>query len=407
MIKFEQHIFSNGLQLVHIQDNSLAAHFAVVLGMGSRDELKNEHGIAHFIEHLFFKGTEKRKPYHILSRMEDVGGELDAYTDKEFIVLSSSFPKQFFERSVELIADMLFNSVFIEKEMEKEKEVIFEEISMYKDTPSDIIFDYFDEMLFGDNPMGRNVLGSVKSLQKIKRSNIYEFLQRQMLPNRTVICSAGNFTLNQVVKQIDRYFSCFPANISNNQRIAPEILKPSKKIITKKTNQAHCLIGQRSLEATNPKRIGMYLISNVLGGPGLNSRLNLLLREKWALVYQVDANYCAYSDCGTFAVYFGADKSNVDNCQNLIIEEIKKLSRQKLGTMQMHNLKRQIIGQTILGSENKSGRIISAAKALLTLNRIWTTEQIIERIEKLTSTDLLEIASEQFLNFEPSTVIIQ
>ncbi|MDD2564505.1 MAG: pitrilysin family protein, partial [Salinivirgaceae bacterium] len=166
MIEYKQHTFKNGLRLIHIQDQSLVAHFGVVFGTGSRDELIHEHGMAHFIEHMLFKGTKTRKPYHILSRMEDVGGEIDAYTTKEFIVLNSSFPKQYFSRAVELIADLTFNSTFPEKELKNEKEVVAEEIKMYKDSPSELIFDLFDEYQYADHPMGRNILGSVKSLKK-------------------------------------------------------------------------------------------------------------------------------------------------------------------------------------------------------------------------------------------------
>ena len=407
MINFEQHQFNNGLRLIHIANNSLVAHFGVVLGMGSRDELPHEHGIAHFIEHMLFKGTVKRKPYHILSRMEDIGGEIDAYTDKEFIVFGSSFPKQYFERAVELISDILFRSIFPEKEIIKEKEVISEEISMYKDTPSELIFDFFDEMLFGEHPMGRNILGTEKSLKKINRSNIHNYLNRKMLPQQTVICSAGNITISKAAKLIEKYFACFPVNQSVTERIVPPLLKPQQKIIKKHTCQAHCIIGQRSLDARSLHRIKMHLITNILGGPSLNSRLNLLLREKFGLVYQVDASYSSFSDCGTFGVYFGADKNNLEICQNLVIEEIKKISRQKLGTMQMHNLKRQITGQTILSVENKMSRIISAAKSLLIFDRVWTIEQIIKAIELTTSSDLLEIAAEQFYDFEPAIIIIQ
>ena len=407
MLKYEQYVFKNGLRLVHIPDESLVAHFGVVLGTGSRDELSNEQGIAHFIEHMLFKGTKKRKLYHILSRMEDVGGEIDAYTDKEFIVINSSFPKQYYERAVELIADILFSSTFPDKEIIKEKEVVSEEISMYKDSPAESIFDVFDEILFGDHPMGHNILGTEKTLKKINRTSISNFLNRQVLPQNTVICSAGNISLQNAVKKIEKYFQNFQSDKSIIKRSIPPILDPIQKTVKMRTHQAHCIIGRRSYNASSPYKMGMRLITDLLGGPGMNSRLNLRLREKYGLVYQIDAGYSTFSDCGTFGIYFGTDKSNLSLCQNLIMEEIEKLSREKLGTMQLHNLKRQILGQIIVGSQNKTNVMISAAKSFLMLDRIWTIDQIAQEIEQITNSLLLEIAVEQFLNFEPSIIVFQ
>ena len=406
MIEYKQHTFKNGLRLIHIQDQSLVAHFGVVFGTGSRDELIHEHGMAHFIEHMLFKGTKTRKPYHILSRMEDVGGEIDAYTTKEFIVLNSSFPKQYFSRAVELIADLTFNSTFPEKELKNEKEVVAEEIKMYKDSPSELIFDLFDEYQYSDHPMGRNILGSVKSLKKFTPESTKNYWNRQIDPKHTIVCSAGDLNLNQVIHLMEKYFSDFPENSNPIERHKPPIIQPFNEIIKKKTHQAHCIMGTSAFGAKSPHRLNLLVLTNLLGGPGMNSRLNLMLREKHGLVYQVEAFYDTFSDCGNFGVYFGSDADNIEKCRTLIIKEITKLAECKLGPMQIHNAKRQLLGQIILGSENKSSLIISAAKSLLIHNRIWITSEIVHDVESITETQLQDTANEIFTGKELSSLLI-
>jgi predicted Zn-dependent peptidase len=405
MVEFQQHTFPNGLRLVHIPDISLVAHFGVVFGTGSRDEMPNEHGMAHFIEHMLFKGTKTRKPYHILSRMEDVGGEIDAYTTKEFIVINSSFPKQFFNRAVELIADLSFNSTFPEKEIAKEKEVVAEEINMYKDSPSELIFDVFDELLYSNNPMGRNILGTEKSLKSFSHKSLNVFWNRQINPSKTVICSAGNIRFQSIISIAEKYFTNFGQHSSPMQRQSPEANTVFTKTIRKKTHQAHCIIGTQAFDAHSKHRLSLRVLTNLLGGPGMNSRLNLMLREKHGLVYQVDAFYYPSSDCGNFGVYFGTDADNVERCKDLVMKEISRITNQKLGTMQLHNAKRQLLGQVILGSENTSSVMLSTAKSVLVHNRIWTVEDILAEIESINEIDLQNTASELFNSRELSTLL--
>ncbi|MDD4747882.1 MAG: pitrilysin family protein [Salinivirgaceae bacterium] len=406
MIEYKQHTFKNGLRLIHIQDQSLVAHFGVVFGTGSRDELIHEHGMAHFIEHMLFKGTKTRKPYHILSRMEDVGGEIDAYTTKEFIVLNSSFPKQYFSRAVELIADLTFNSTFPEKELKNEKEVVAEEIKMYKDSPSELIFDLFDEYQYADHPMGRNILGSVKSLKKFTPESTKNYWNRQIDPKHTIVCSAGDLNLKQVIHLMEKHFSDFPENSNPIERHKPPVIEPFNEVVKKKTYQAHCIMGTTAFGAKSPHRLNLLVLTNLLGGPGMNSRLNLMLREKHGMVYQVEAFYDIFSDCGNFGVYFGSDADNLEKCRTLITKEITKLAECKLGPMQIHNAKRQLLGQIILGSENKSSLIISAAKSLLIHDRIWSTPEIVYDVESITETQLQDTANEIFTGKELSSLLI-
>ncbi len=405
MIEFQQHTFPNGLRLVHIPDESLVAHFGVVFGSGSRDELPLEHGMAHFIEHMLFKGTRKRKPYHILSRMEDVGGEIDAYTTKEFIVINSSFPKQFFDRAVELIADLTFNSTFPGKEIAREKEVVAEEINMYKDSPSELIFDVFDEQLFPLHSMGRNILGTEKSLKRFDNKSLNEYWSRQITPSHTVICSAGNVRFQKVIELAGKLFTGFGQASSPVGRTRPEPSETFNTIVRKKTHQAHCIIGTRAFDAHSNHRLSLRVLTNLLGGPGMNSRLNLMLREKHGLVYQVDAFYYPFSDCGSFGIYFGTDADNVERCKELVYKEINKLTQSKLGTMQLHNAKRQLLGQVILGSENTSSVMLSSAKSVLIHGRIWTIGEILTEIESITNTEILNTAHELFQDREMSTLL--
>lgn len=406
MLKYQQHSFKNGFRLIHVPDESLVAYFGAVIGAGSRDETPNECGIAHFIEHMMFKGTHKRKQYHIHSRMEVVGGDIEAYTDKEFIVISSCCPRQYYERAVELIADMLFKSTFLEKEISKEKEVVAEEISMYKDSPSELIFDEFDELLFGEHPLGHNILGTEKTLKKISHSGIISFFKRRIVPQNIVFYLSGNISLKNAVKNIEKYFSYIHTSQTISERQIPPSLNPVCKTVNLKTHQAHCIIGKRIDYMSNTDKMAMLLITDLLGG-GMTSRLNMQLRNKHGLVYQVDADYTSYSDCGTFDIYFGTDKSNLDTCQNMIMEEITKLSSGKLGTMQMHNLKRKTLGQIIVVSQDKTNMLIPSAKSLIRFNQAWSLDDIAMEIEQITSTKLLEIATEQFLNFTPSILVFK
>lgn len=398
MVEILQHTFSNGLRLVHIPCKSLAAHFGIVFGTGSRDELDSEHGMAHFIEHMLFKGTTKRKPYHIVSRLEDVGGEIDAYTTKELIVINSSFPKQYIGRAIELIADLSLHSTFPDKEISKEKEVVVEEIKMYKDSPSELIYDHFDNLMYGSHPMGRNILGSAKSLKTFDQIALTKYWKRQINPQQTVVCSAGDMTFRRVISLVERYFGDFNNDNTSLKRTRPEIINCFDKTIKKKTHQAHCIMGLGAFDANDKYRLPLKVLTNILGGQGMKSRLNLTLREKYGLVYQVDAYYYPFSDCGNFGIYFGADTANVDKCKDLINREIAQILQTKLGTIQLHNVKKQIEGQIILSSENKVGMMLSAAKSLLLYNRVWTVEEILEQINSIDSIIIVETANKIFYN---------
>ncbi|MBE9511684.1 MAG: insulinase family protein, partial [Bacteroidetes bacterium] len=279
-MEYQTYILSNGIKLIHKPVKSPVAHAGIIINTGSRDEQKEEHGIAHFIEHMIFKGTKKRKAFHILSRLEDVGGELNAYTSKEETCIYASFMKKDYQRAFELISDIVFNSSFPERELEKEKEVIIEEINSYLDQPGEQIFDDFEELIYKNAPIGRSILGTPEKLRKLSKNTLNRFIQQHYNTDQIIVCSVGNLSFPRLVKYFEKYFGNVPATYRTWQRKKAGSYNPEIKIIDKDTYQSHCIIGNRAYDLNDKHRTDLFLLNNILGGQGLNSRLNLSLREK-------------------------------------------------------------------------------------------------------------------------------
>ena len=305
------HTLDNGIRLVHHRIPGLVAHCGLIINTGSRDETEPEHGMAHFIEHVLFKGTKKRKAYHILSRLEDVGGELNAYTTKEETAVHASFLKEDYERAMELISDITFNSVFPEKEIEKEKDVVIEEINSYLDNPAELIFDDFEELIFSDQPIGRNILGTPESVKLFSQKKIFEFISNNYNTHEMVFCSVGNISDETILRLFKTHFGDIVTKKKTERADKVWLYKPSS--LTKKMNtfQNHCIMGNIAYDLKDKRRMGMFLLNNILGGQGLNSRLNLSLREKNGLAYNVESSYNPYLDTGIFSLYFGTDSHNL------------------------------------------------------------------------------------------------
>ncbi|WP_234408961.1 M16 family metallopeptidase [Marinilabilia salmonicolor] len=276
------HTLPNGIRLVHHRVASPVGHCGLIINTGSRDENENEHGMAHFIEHVIFKGTQKRKTWHILSRLDDVGGELNAYTSKEETAIYASFLIQDFDRAVELLHDITFHSVFPEKELNKEKEVIIDEINSYKDNPAELIIDDFEELVFDDGPMGHNILGTADSIKNFSREDILNFIANNYHTDQMVLCMVGDMDPDRFLKTADKYFGAESSNLRTQKRPAPPNYQPSELRKELDTFQSHISIGNIAYDLENPKRLGLSLLNNLLGGPGMNSRLNMALREKTA-----------------------------------------------------------------------------------------------------------------------------
>ena len=404
-MEYTEHTLDNGIRLIHMSVPNMVAHCGLMINAGSRDEEEEQHGMAHFIEHMFFKGTGKRKAYHILSRLEDRGGELNAYTTKEETVIHASFLKEDYNISLELISDIAFNSTFPEKEIKKEKEVILEEINSYKDTPSELIFDDFEELIFKGDALGRNILGSQESLKGFSKKSIGEFIKENYYTDQMVVCSVGNISKKRILYLFEKYFSHIKPNSGSRKRLNKNGYKPRTLTIDKGTWQNHCIIGNVAYNIQDKRRIGMYLLNNVLGGQGLNSRLNLSLREKNGFAYNVESTYHPYFDTGIFLIYFGTEGYNLGKSTTIALKELKQLRDKPLGTIQLSKAKQQIKGNLARSYENHESYMLSMAKSLLVYERIDPPEEIYRKIDIISSSDLQEIARDIFEENKLSTLI--
>ncbi|NLJ44402.1 MAG: insulinase family protein [Bacteroidales bacterium] len=396
---------TNGIRLVHHAIPGVVAHCGLVINAGSRDEKENEHGIAHFIEHMLFKGTKKRKAYYILSRLEDVGGELNAYTTKEETAIHASFLKDDYERTIELISDIAFNSVFPEKEIVKEKDVVIEEINSYLDNPAELIFDDFEELIFAGQPIGHNILGTTEIVKSFTQKTISEFISRHYNTDQMVFCSVGNISNEKIEKLFVKYFSSVPQNQKSNGEIASWSYKPSFVTKKKDTFQNHCIIGNLAYNLKDERRPGMFLLNNILGGQGLNSRLNLSLREKKGLAYNVESSYNPYCDTGAFTIYFGTDNTFLEKSIKVVLSELEILRTRKLGIVQLSKAKNQIKGYLARGYENHESLMLGLGKSILVFGKVESLEDTCSKIEKITSSELLETANEVFEPSRLSTLI--
>ena len=394
---YSTHTLFNGLRIIHAPSPTNVTYCGFAVDAGTRDELPHEQGMAHFVEHLIFKGTTRRKPWHILNRMENVGGELNAYTNKEETMIYSAFLKEHFSRAVELLADIVFHSTYPQQEIDKEVEVIIDEIQSYDDSPSELIFDDFEELIFPSHPLGRNILGKPDLLRSFKSEDALHFVGRYYKPTNMVFFVLGDIDFKKVVRTVEKYTSDIPySEVENYKRIAPQAYKPAILNVHKDTHQAHVMIGGRGYSAYQDQRTGLYLLNNILGGPGMNSRLNVSLREKRGLVYTVESNLTSYTDTGTFCIYFGCDLDDADYCTELVYKELKKMRNKKLTTSQLAAAKKQIIGQIGVAGDNFENNSLDMAKCFLHYKKYEEKEEVFRRIQELTSSQLLDIANEMF-----------
>ena len=404
-MQYNIHTLSNGLRIIHEPSSSKVAYCGFAVDAGTRDEAENEQGMAHFVEHLIFKGTRKRKAWHILNRMENVGGDLNAYTNKEETVIYSAFLTEHFGRALELLADIVFHSTFPQNEIEKETEVIIDEIQSYEDTPSELIFDDFEDMIFRNHPLGRNILGRPDLLKKFRSEDAMAFTSRFYQPSNMVFFVLGDFNFQKIVRQVEKLLVDLPLVTVENQRTIPPLYVPEQLVVHKETHQAHVMIGSRGYNAYDDKRTALYLLNNILGGPGMNSRLNVSLRERRGLVYTVESNLTSYTDTGAFCIYFGTDPEDVDTCLKLTYKELKRMRDVKMTSSQLMAAKKQLIGQIGVASDNNENNALGMAKTFLLYNKYESSESVFRRIEALTAEGLLEVANEMFAEEYLSTLI--
>ena len=394
------------MKCIHQQlDASEVSHFGITIRAGSRDEKEEEQGLAHFIEHTIFKGTEKRRPFHILSRLDAVGGEINAYTTKEETCIYGSFLNVYYERAIELISDILFNSTFPENEIQKEKDVIIDEIHSYMDSPSEQIFDDFEDQVFRGHSLGRNILGTINSVKSFTKNHVKSFIKRNYLPQNISISSVGNINSAKFEKLCVKYFdkNFETKEISGRESFSEN--KPTSISINRDTHQTHVMLGNVAYDIHSDKRRGMILLNNVLGGPGLNNRLNLNIREKYGLTYSIESNFVPYSDTGIFQVYFSSEKKSAEKIIKLIYKELKNFRNKKMGVNQLHQAKQQLKGHIALAQENKVGLMLALGKSILLYDKVDTNKEIFTKIDQITSEDLLEIANEIFVEDKFNSLI--
>lgn len=407
MSEFKPEIFrlSNGLRVVYLQVPSPVAHLGLSILAGSRFEKEGEAGLAHFLEHCIFKGTKHRKSFHVLSRLDSVGGELNAFTSKEEMCLYSSFTKNHLDRAAELLADISIHANFPEKEIQKEKEIVLDEINSYLDSPSDKIFDDFEGLLFKDHPLGENILGTPESVNAFGKKDLEDYMRRHFHTENAVISFVGETPLAKCKKILEKRFAEFPTTQEENS--VQEFQGVSRfNIVQKEANyQVHALIGGYAPGYDSDERRTMMLLINHLGGPALNSRLNLSIREKYGYAYNIESNYTPYKEIGFWNVYVGTDQKYLKKTVQLVHKELELLSKKALGERQLQMIKEQYKGQLALGMESNSGMMIGLGKSLLLFNEIDTIESIYESIDQITADELQNLAKKTFLQKEMSSLV--
>lgn len=401
-IPFKTGILKNGLRWIHQEVRSPTGHIGLIIQAGSRDESPEEEGLAHFIEHLLFKGTKKRKAFHIISRIEDVGGELNAYTGKEETTLYASFLREHYERSMELIFDIVQNATFPDREIPKEKEVILDEIDSYRDSPSELIFDEFDSLLYPDHPLGRNILGSEKSVKSFSKEQVINFVKRNYTPERAVLSSVGGINHSEFERLADRHASNWKGKMDIHSRTTPFVSKSEIKHVKKEIHQSHIIIGGEGISIHDKDYTAIILLNNLLGGPSMNSRLNLNIRERHGIAYQIESFINSYNDSGIWGIYAGTDLETIDRCHRLIIKELTLLRDKKMGILQFSKAKTQLLGQMALAQESNVNMMTSLGKSLLVYNRVDTFKEIVTKVDALKISQIQELAQQIFSSHEMS-----
>jgi predicted Zn-dependent peptidase len=393
-MEYNVHTLPNGIRLLHVPSASAISHACIIVNTGSRDEPENKAGLAHFIEHLIFKRTEKRSTNQILNRLESVGADLNAYTTKEYTCVHASFLNPYLDRTLDLFNDIMFHSTFPEEEMDKEKSVILDEISSYLDQPEEAINDDFEDMLFAGHPLGNNILGTTESVQHFTREDVINFRKANYRTNEIVVAVLGNYTLNSVVNKGSKHFADVEENNPSKERIKPGTIAQSNTTIYKPIMQAHCILGTQAYSTHQSQKVALMLLNNYFGGNGMSSVLNLQIREKYGIAYTIESNFSPLSDTGIFSIYFGTDKEKQTRALSLIFKEIKKLRENPLNELQLQKAKNKFIGQIALGEENRIGLIISMAKSLIDLDKIDSLETVFEKINAVTTKQMADVANE-------------
>jgi len=401
---------SNGLRVIHRHDASPVVFCGYGINVGSRDEVSDEEGLAHFCEHVTFKGTSRRKAWHVLNSLERVGGDLNAFTNKEDTVYYAAILRDHLPRAVDLLSDIVFHSVYPQQEIEKEAEVIADEIESYNDSPAELIFDEFENMVFKGHPLGHNILGNTQRLRQFGTADALRFTRRHYVPQNMAFFAYGDIRFDRLVRLLEKATADFPSA----EPLVPDLEVKSAGLpplvgglteMARGTHQAHVMLGNRAYGIHSDKRMALYLLNNILGGPGMNARLNLSLRERRGLVYTVESSMVNYSDTGAWCVYFGCDHHHVSRCLRLVRSELDKLASKPLTLSQLSAAKRQLKGQIGVACDAREGFALSFGKSFLHYGWERDVERLFQSIDNVTSEQILSVAQEVF-NPEQLTTLV-
>jgi len=397
MRKIDQYRLSNGIRIVHSRvATTKIVHCGIMLDIGSRDETTENQGIAHFWEHMAFKGTRKRKAFHILNRLDSVGGELNAFTDKEKILFYASVRNIYFDSALELLADITFDSIFPTTQIERERHVILEEMAMYQDDPDDSLQDEFDRVVFTGHPLGMNILGTQKTVRSFRRRDFQNFIRLHLDTRKVVFSCVGDMDMDQVIRLAEKYLGHIPKKIAQRKRKKFTRYKPKQVLITRDVKQARCALGRPAYSRMDKRKDTFFMLTNILGGTGINSRLNDVLREKRGYVYSIGAYCFPFTDTGLFMVSFGTEPSQMKKSLSLIMNELRKLREKPLGVKQLTAAREQLLGQLAMAEENNQSFMMRMARSILDAQSVEPLEELQQKIYAISAQQLVTMANDLF-----------
>ena len=416
-MKYNTYTLDNGLRIIHLPSDSKVVYCGYQINAGTRDEEPGEEGLAHFCEHVTFKGTERRKAWHILNCLESVGGDLNAYTNKEGTVYYAAILKEHIARAVDLLSDIVFHSTYPQQEIDKEVEVICDEIESYNDSPAELIYDEFENILFKGNSLGHNILGTVEQVRQFTTEDALRFTRKLYRPDNAVFFAYGDIDFKKLVTLLKRSVGSEELRVKNEEfnsreeeRMKGEESNSPKGqtiVMEKHTHQAHVMIGTQAYDVHDDRRMPLYLLNNILGGPGMNAKLNLALREHNGLVYTVESTMVAYGDTGTWSIYFGCDEHDVKRCLRLVRKELDKFMEKPLSDAQLRAAKKQIKGQIGVACDNRENFALDFGKSYLHYGWLKNIQHLYEQIDEITSQQIQEVAQEYFADERLFTLIYQ
>lgn len=399
---------NNGLRIIHLPNTSKIAYSGYQIKAGTRNEKPGDEGLAHFCEHVTFKGTQTHTSTAIINKLESVGGDLNAFTNKEDTVFYSAIPVEHFAKAVDVLSDIVFYSIFPQAEIDKEVEVICDEIESYNDSPAELIYDEFENLVFKGHPLGHNILGSADRVRGFATADAMRFTQQYYRPDNAIFFVYGNIDFKRLVKTLEKLTpKQQQESVVDEALVVANGKLPELTILNHDTHQAHVMIGNRAYSATHPLRIPLYLLNNMLGGPGMNARLNVILRERRGLVYSVESSMVCYGDTGLWSVYFGCDPHDVNRCVRLVKGEFKRLMEKPLPEKTLAAAKRQIKGQLAVACDNNENFAIDFGKSFLHFGDEKDIEKLYQKIDAVTAEQIQQVAKEIFDKDSLATLVIK